>query len=74
MHGVWTRNPNALTGAKWTWNGDKVKPTFSPSIVVQGTKRCHSFVTDGLIQFLSDCSHELAGKTVPLPADPTNQF
>lgn len=28
---------------------------------------CHSFVTDGNIQFLSDCSHELAGQTVPLP-------
>lgn len=27
---------------------------------------CHSFVRDGMIQFLSDCSHELAGKTVPL--------
>lgn len=30
-------------------------------------KVCHSFVTDGQIQFLSDCTHELAGKTVPLP-------
>ena len=28
---------------------------------------CHSFVTDGQIQFLSDCTHELAGHTVPLP-------
>lgn len=28
---------------------------------------CHSFVTDGQIQFLNDCTHELAGKTVPLP-------
>ena len=28
--------------------------------------RCHSFVTDGKIQFLSDCTHELAGQTVPL--------
>lgn len=28
---------------------------------------CHSFVTDGRIQFLSDCSHALAGQTVPLP-------
>jgi hypothetical protein len=27
---------------------------------------CHSFVTDGLIQFLSDCTHSLAGQTVPL--------
>lgn len=29
---------------------------------------CHSFVTDGRIQFLGDCTHELAGQTVPLPA------
>lgn len=29
--------------------------------------RCHSFVTDGRIQFLSDCSHALAGQTVDLP-------
>jgi len=27
---------------------------------------CHSFVTDGNIQFLGDCTHELAGQTVPL--------
>jgi hypothetical protein len=27
---------------------------------------CHSFVTDGKIQFLSDCTHSLAGQTVPL--------
>lgn len=28
---------------------------------------CHSFVTDGRIQFLGDCTHALAGQTVPLP-------
>jgi hypothetical protein len=28
---------------------------------------CHSFVTDGKIQFLDDCTHELAGQTVELP-------
>jgi hypothetical protein len=28
---------------------------------------CHSFVTDGKIQFLSDCTHSLAGQTVELP-------
>lgn len=28
---------------------------------------CHSFVTDGQIQFLGDCTHSLAGQTVPLP-------
>ncbi len=28
---------------------------------------CHSFVTDGRIQFRSDCTHALAGQTVDLP-------
>lgn len=27
---------------------------------------CHSFVRDGMIEFLSDCTHTLAGQTVPL--------
>lgn len=29
--------------------------------------QCHSFVTDGKIQFLSDCSHAKAGMTIDLP-------
>lgn len=29
-------------------------------------KQCHSHVADGKIQFLGDCSHSLAGQTVPL--------
>jgi hypothetical protein len=28
---------------------------------------CHSFITDGRIQFLGDCTHHLAGQTVDLP-------
>jgi hypothetical protein len=32
----------------------------SPSI-------CHTFITDGKVQFLSDCTHELAGQTLDLP-------
>ena len=28
---------------------------------------CHSFVTDGKIEFLADCTHHLAQKTVDLP-------
>lgn len=27
---------------------------------------CHSFVRDGQIQYLGDCTHALAGQTVPL--------
>ena len=33
---------------------------------------CHSFVRDGQIQFLGDCTHDLAGKTVPLPPLPAD--
>lgn len=32
-----------------------------------GDTVCHSFVTDGRIQYLGDCTHELAGQTVDLP-------
>lgn len=28
---------------------------------------CHSFVVDGRIQFLGDCTHELACQTVDIP-------
>lgn len=31
---------------------------------------CHSFVRAGQIQFLGDCTHALAGQTVPLPPWP----
>lgn len=54
----------------WGFNGDYDKPTFTPSVLVtmhgNSSYRCHSFVTDGKIQFLSDCSHELAGQTIAL--------
>ena len=29
--------------------------------------QCHSFVTEGKIRFLEDCTHALAGQTVDLP-------
>lgn len=31
---------------------------------------CHSFVTEGRIEFLSDSTHELSGQTVPIPEWP----
>lgn len=31
---------------------------------------CHSFVVNGRIQFLGDCTHELVGTTVDLPELP----
>ncbi len=64
-HGIWTTKRNHL-GSIWTFNGDLVKPTFSPSLLLAGTPQCHSYITNGNIQFLSDCTHHLAGQTVPL--------
>lgn len=51
------------------FNGDVEKPTLSPSLLVSSTRgesRCHSFVNNGMIQFLGDCIHPLANQTVEL--------
>lgn len=58
-------------GPRWDFNGDLVRPTVTPSILTDfggdpEPMRCHSYVTDGQIQFLGDCTHALAGQTVPL--------
>lgn len=69
-HGV-TVNGNKNSGvAGWAWNGSLERPTFTPSLLCNPQdkeSRCHSFITDGRIQFLPDCFHALAGKTVDLP-------
>lgn len=67
----------------WQWNGSLDRPTLSPSVLItyngadagrdRGDGRlappavCHSFVADGRIQFLGDCTHALAGQTVDIP-------
>lgn len=55
---------------QWKWNGSMDSPTFTPSLLCNGhdpKSRCHSFITDGSIRFLSDSYHKLAGQTVPIP-------
>lgn len=82
-HNVWVE-PSRVT---WGWNGSLDKPTFDPSILVQGTQpltdeqvelimsgtkidpvefRCHSYIRDGVMEYLMDCSHSMAGQKVPL--------
>lgn len=60
---------------RWIWNGSKEAPTFDGSVLVRreyGEERvkqvCHSYVREGRIEFLSDSTHALAGKTVDLPS------
>lgn len=96
-------NVDNSTGANWTFDGNVEQPTFSPSVLVRGTRhdlteaeeaafesecaekgltreqqldhpvygqRCHVFIRNGEIQFLSDCSHALKDTTVPIPEWP----
>lgn len=55
-------------GPIWTWNKNIEKPTFSPSLLVNGSsdRRCHLFVRDGKIEYCGDTWHELRGKTVDM--------
>lgn len=72
--------PSVLTmGHEWVLDDPSAEPIWEDVPGMPGAKRdarpghfievrrCHSFVTDGRIQFLSDCAHELAGQTVDLP-------
>lgn len=69
----------------WGFNGDVKHPTFTPSILVslpanpnaseeykefRTDRVCHSFITDGQWKFLTDSTHHLAGKTVPMVSLP----
>ena len=70
---------------KWTFNGNLEKPTLSPSIlsshdfarrpgpdgeIVEQKFVCHSFLVDGVFQFLGDCTHQYANQFVPIPPLP----
>lgn len=72
----WTHmlNTDPETSPCWGFNGSVERPTLTPSINAwreyggnRETQRCHSFVTDGRIQFLGDCTHALKGQTIDLP-------
>lgn len=59
-------------GPRWTRTGTDAAPSFSPSLLVTyaPTKRCHLYLRDGVLEFLGDSWHGLAGKLVPLPEPP----
>jgi hypothetical protein len=58
----------------WGFNGDMDKPTVRHSLLVSGYRdevgpnyRCHSFIRDGFIEYLGDCSHGMKNLKVLLP-------
>jgi hypothetical protein len=72
--------PGRWGGKGWDFNGDLERPTFTPSLLVypspvhedgtQYQKRCHLFLTAGVLHFCGDSDHALAGQSVPLPEWP----
>lgn len=76
-HAIHTERPNHCN-ARWNFDGNVARPTFSPSINIfardpEGEipdERCHYFLKGGMLEFLGDCTHALAGQTVPLPELP----
>ena len=51
----------------WSWNGSIDQPTLKPSVKTTGGDYvCHSFVNNGQVQFLSDCTHEFANSFMDL--------
>lgn len=69
-HYVKINDQHDQSGGAWGWNGSMDSPTFTPSVLTWGgypERRCHSFVTDGKIRFLNDCTHPLKGQTIEIP-------
>lgn len=72
-HRVW------VDAGGWSWDGSLDRPSISPSVLVRFTRCdvpqvCHSFVREGVVEFLGDCTHALAGQSVPMRPDDANPF
>lgn len=83
LHSVCVQTGSAYgAGPVWGWNGSLELPTFTPSVLFWldhnadedeeerkyvDKARCHTFITNGRVQFLSDYGHALAGQTLDVP-------
>ena len=55
------------------FNGELSSPTFAPDILIEKyMTRCHFYISCGKIEFLGDCSHNLARMVVQLPNIPSH--
>ena len=62
-----TFTPSVLVQGKRRMTDDEHSRIMAGEVIILPDTTCHSFVTDGRIQFLGDCTHALAGQTVSLP-------
>jgi len=61
-----TFSPSLLVTGKKMPTQDEANRIMADEKVDLPDVVCHSFIKDGNIQYLSDCTHEYAGKTVKL--------
>lgn len=62
---------------RWKMSGTHEKPTFDGSMLVHespGHPRCHSFLRDGVWEFLGDCTHDKVGQSIEAPDWSTTRF
>ena len=81
MHEFAVDQPNP-SGAKWTFDGNILQPTFAPSMNIRigpysrhvdgamVTDVCHYFLQTGMLIFTADSTHKLAGQIIELPVIP----
>lgn len=62
----------------WQWNGSVEKPTISPSVRHFYPESayaahpnlpafcCHYIMTDGVLAFCGDCTHDKSGQSLPM--------
>lgn len=69
LHQIGYQGDGATPEPVWSWNGDRERPTVTPSLLVTRNEdeKCHSYITDGSWVYQADSTHALAGQTVPLP-------
>ena len=78
-HTVYVRHNPAIKHEHYVWsfNGNLERPTFCPSLLVEWEEWdeekkattqgvCHSFICNGIIEFLNDCTPGLRNKFVEL--------
>jgi hypothetical protein len=81
LHGIAIRPHTQDNGAGWEFTGTLERPTYSPSQLTTWNRWkgdgvepekfvCHTFIREGRIEFLNDCTHALKGQTVALPPLP----
>jgi len=56
---------------RWKMTGTEESLTFDGSMLVQGNRHgedfvCHSFLRDGVWDFLGDCTHDMKSKKIPM--------